>query len=64
MDVSLDMSSKEPELSSYQRVTELFEGMMSELQINYLVSLEEKVSDMAETLALLSEENTSMEQMI
>ena len=60
MDESLSMSSKQQELSSFQQLTKLFGNMMSELQINYLASLEERVSDMEETSGL-SLQNSSEE---
>jgi len=44
------MSLGEQELSFFQKLTKLFGNMMSEQQINYLANLEERVSDMEETL--------------
>ncbi len=58
---SSGMLSSERALSSYQQLTKLFGNTMSELQIHYLESLEERVSDMEETLDSLSEANTSPE---
>ncbi len=57
------MSLGSQEDISSQKLIELFGNTMSELQINYLVKLEERVSDMEETLDSFSE-STSMEQMI
>jgi len=49
MDESLDMPSIEQEQPYFPKLTKLFGNMMSEQQINYLASLEERVSDMEET---------------
>ncbi len=54
------MSSDKQVLDLSQQVTKLFENMMSELQINFLVSLVERVSDMEETLASSSENMSEM----
>jgi len=47
--------SNEPVPEYLQKVTKLFGLMMSELQINYLASLEARVSAMEETLDSYSE---------
>ncbi len=54
------MSLKGQEQGLFLRLTVLFGNMMSESQINYLVSLEERVSDMEETLASSSENTSEM----